>query len=122
MTTSRRAFVCGSAAAVGGLIIVDKQRFLSPVADPATQIEGEAEAPGSTLTGPVAIYRTGHSNNCDGACGHLVHVVDGRVTMIGPAPWGTKGRARPDVPSEDLRPRPVPDLQHLQPGPGQVPV
>ena len=43
-----------------------------------------------TVTGKELVYRTGHSNNCDGACGHLVHVVDGRVTMIGPAAWGTK--------------------------------
>lgn len=34
------------------------------------------------------IFRTGHSTNCDGACGHLVHVVDGRATFIEGATWG----------------------------------
>jgi molybdopterin-containing oxidoreductase family molybdopterin binding subunit len=33
------------------------------------------------------VFRTGHSNNCDGACGHEVRVVNGRVTFVGPASW-----------------------------------
>jgi anaerobic selenocysteine-containing dehydrogenase len=28
------------------------------------------------------LFRTGHSNNCDGACGHLVHVADGKVRLV----------------------------------------
>ncbi|MBZ5721467.1 MAG: molybdopterin-dependent oxidoreductase [Acidobacteriia bacterium] len=41
------------------------------------------------------IFRTGHNTNCDGACGHQVHVVDGRVTFIEGAGWETNidGRA-----------------------------
>lgn len=34
-----------------------------------------------------SIFRTGHNTNCDGACGHLVHVVNGRVTFIESASW-----------------------------------
>ena len=53
------------------------------------------------LAGRELVYRTGHSNNCDGACGHLVHVVDGRVTMIDPARLGHQDHrpARPRRPS-----------------------
>jgi len=83
MTFSRRAFLGGSAATVGGLVLADHLRFLQPVS-------GDAAAAEPTITSGATVYRTGHSNNCDGACGHLVHVVDGRVTMIGPAGWGTK--------------------------------
>ena len=83
MTFSRRAFLGGSAATVGGLVLADHLRFLQPVS-------GDAAAAEPTITSGATVYRTGHSNNCDGACGHLVHVVDGRVTMIGPASWGTK--------------------------------
>jgi anaerobic selenocysteine-containing dehydrogenase len=84
--TSRRTFLAGSAVAAGGLMMADHLRFFAPVASRAAQAADDSPV----LSGPVAIYRTGHSNNCDGACGHLVHVVDGRVTMVGPAPWGTK--------------------------------
>ena len=84
MTTSRRTFLGGSAAAVGGLIVADKLRFFTPAESTA------APSASAVIKGAETVYRTGHSNNCDGACGHLVHVVDGRVTMVGPAPWGTK--------------------------------
>jgi len=93
VTTSRRTFLGGSAVAVGGLMVADRLRFFSPVAGQA------AETASPALTGPAAVYRTGHSNNCDGACGHLVHVVDGRVTMVGPAPWGTKTISGAPAPS-----------------------
>ena len=33
------------------------------------------------------IFRTGHNTNCDGACGHQVHVVGDRVTFIEGAGW-----------------------------------
>ncbi len=84
VTTSRRTFLGASAAAVGGLVVADKLRFFVPAERQA------AQAASPVIKGAETVYRTGHSNNCDGACGHLVHVVDGRVTMVGPAPWGTK--------------------------------
>ncbi len=91
MSVTRRAFLGGSAVAVGGLVVADKLRFLKPAAAAAATAEQAAgTASGGALSGAELVYRTGHSNNCDGACGHLVHVVDGRVTMVGPAPWGTK--------------------------------
>ena len=41
-------------------------------------------------TPPVSeqLFRTGHSNNCDGACGHLVHVADGKVRLLEGAAYG----------------------------------
>ena len=87
MSLSRRAFLGGSAAAVGGLAIADHLRFFQPL---TVEAAGAEPLAAGTVTGKELVYRTGHSNNCDGACGHLVHVVDGRVTMIGPAAWGTK--------------------------------
>ncbi len=83
MKFSRRTFLGGTAATAGGVALADHLRFLSPTS---------AGAASDTLVnrGKELVYRTGHSNNCDGACGHLVHVVDGRVTEIGPANWGTK--------------------------------
>ena len=82
MEFTRRTFLGGSAATVGGVMIADHLRFLQPVAASASTSD-------SVITGKEVVYRTGHSNNCDGACGHLIHVVDGRVTEIGPAQWGT---------------------------------
>jgi molybdopterin-containing oxidoreductase family molybdopterin binding subunit len=84
MTFSRRAFLGGSAAAAGGLVVADHLRFFQPL------FGQDASASEPVITGKETVYRTGHSNNCDGACGHLIHVVDGRVTEIGPATWGTK--------------------------------
>jgi anaerobic dimethyl sulfoxide reductase subunit A len=77
MGFSRRAFLGGSTAVVGGLVLADHLRFFQP-------LTAEAASTG-VITGKETVYRTGHSNNCDGACGHLIHVVDGRVTMVGPA-------------------------------------
>jgi len=66
------------------MIVADHLRFFQPLLS-----QGPMDG-GPVITGNATVYRTGHSNNCDGACGHLIHVVDGRVTEIGPAPWGTK--------------------------------
>jgi len=84
MAFSRRAFLGGSAAAAGGLVVADHLRFFQPLFGQA------ASAAELVITGKETVFRTGHSNNCDGACGHFIHVVDGRVTEIGPATWGTK--------------------------------
>jgi len=48
------------------------------------------------------LFRTGHNTNCDGACGHQVHVADGRVTFIEGASWDTNinGQA-----AQEFRPR-----------------
>ena len=83
MEFSRRAFLGGGAATAGGVVLADHLRFFQPESASAATTD-------SIITGKEVVYRTGHSNNCDGACGHLIHVVDGRVTEIGPAPWGTK--------------------------------
>jgi molybdopterin-containing oxidoreductase family molybdopterin binding subunit len=74
---TRRTFLKGAAAiaaagAVAGGIPLDR---LEPAA-----------AAGPPLT--ETLLRTGHSNNCDGACGHLVHVADGKVRLIEGAKWG----------------------------------
>jgi molybdopterin-containing oxidoreductase family molybdopterin binding subunit len=53
-------------------------------------LEQAQNAEAGALAGKESVFRTGHSNNCDGACGHLVKVVDGRVRMIQGAPWGGK--------------------------------
>ena len=82
MSVSRRGFIGTSAVVVGGAVVADRLRFFEPLSHSSDSAE-------SVLKGTETVYRTGHSNNCDGACGHLVHVVDGRVTMIGPADWGT---------------------------------
>jgi molybdopterin-containing oxidoreductase family molybdopterin binding subunit len=47
----------------------------------------ESAPAGAAAPFAEALFRTGHSNNCDGACGHQIHVVDGRVTFIEGAPW-----------------------------------
>ncbi len=77
---SRRGFIGGTAAITGSAVVAQHLNFLAP--------ESPAAATEVQNTGKEFVYRTGHSNNCDGACGHLIHVVDGRVTEIGPAEWG----------------------------------
>lgn len=97
MTLTRRTFLGGSAVAVGGLALADHLRFFQPLTPEAAA--AEPGAPAGSSAGKELVYRTGHSNNCDGACGHLVHVVDGRVTMVGPAAWGTKTVSGDPVPT-----------------------
>lgn len=76
MTIERRKFLKG---VVGGSVALglgySGLRFL--------------EAQSSSAAAPLSekIFRTGHNTNCDGACGHQVHVVDGRVTFIEGANW-----------------------------------
>ena len=80
MAISRRRFLQGSVAIASLAVGADRLRFFEPLApasmDPA-------------LAGAVAaaVFRTAHSNNCDGGCGHLVQVTNGRVTMVEQGGW-----------------------------------
>jgi anaerobic selenocysteine-containing dehydrogenase len=74
---TRRRFVQGAAGAAGMLTVAGGLRYL----------EDASEASAGVVGGQALEFRTGHSNNCDGACGHLVRVVDGRVRLIQGAPW-----------------------------------
>jgi anaerobic selenocysteine-containing dehydrogenase len=84
---NRRQFLKGvvGTAAVFGLGLSQNQ-FLEAVEQKSDKRPNEK------------LYRTGHSNNCDGACGHLVHVVDGRATFIESAPFESTidGKSCPD--------------------------
>lgn len=76
---TRRVFLEASAATGAAAAVLPRLNLLE---------KAPAATPNDTTTGVAeTVYRTGHSNNCDGACGHLVHVVDGRVTMVRAAPW-----------------------------------
>lgn len=82
MDVTRRTFLGGGAAVLGGMVVADRLRFF--------RLGAAQPAPAKALASAArteTVFRTGHSNNCDGACGHLIHVVDGRVTTIGPANW-----------------------------------
>jgi anaerobic selenocysteine-containing dehydrogenase len=94
MKITRRRFLEGAAA---GLALASLQapslRLLEAAARPSkpTQRRQRSEQ----------TYRTGHSNNCDGSCGHLVHVRDGRVRLIQGAAWEPTtiaGQPVPDYP------------------------
>ena len=77
---NRRKFLIGAAVTAGAAAIVGRgvdDLFLGGL-EPA-----DATAP----TVPEQLIRTGHSNNCDGACGHLVHVADGKVKLVEGAPY-----------------------------------
>jgi anaerobic dimethyl sulfoxide reductase subunit A len=72
---TRRTFLKGCAAAAGAAAAADalgEDPFLGSL------------RPAEAAQAPVVeqLVRTGHSNNCDGACGHLVHVADGKVRLI----------------------------------------
>lgn len=85
---TRRRFVQGAAGGVGMLSIAGGLRYLEK-ADPA-------EA--GDVLGKETVFRTGHSNNCDGACGHQVKVVDGRIRLVTSAAFTAKtigGQAAP---------------------------
>ena len=106
---TRRKFLIGSAAvagvaAIGGKLLDDS--FLGGL-QPA-----EAAAPAV----PEQLIRTGHSNNCDGACGHLVHVADGKVKLVEGAPWGAMtidGRTVPEAYPPRICLRGVSQLENL---------
>ncbi len=76
---TRRTFLKGAAAATGAVAAADLLggQFLGGL------------KPADAAQAPVVetLVRTGHSNNCDGACGHLVHVADGKVRLVEGAFW-----------------------------------
>ena len=76
---TRRTFLKGAAAATGAVAAADLLggEFLGGL------------KPADAAQAPVVeqLVRTGHSNNCDGACGHLVHVADGKVRLVEGAFW-----------------------------------
>ncbi len=90
---SRRRFVQGAAGGIGLLAVGGGLRYLQP--------SGAAGA--GEVAGAETVFRTGHSNNCDGACGHEVRVVDGRVRLIANAPFGTRTIAGEPAPRFDPR-------------------
>jgi len=74
---SRRTFLKGAAAvtaaaALSGGITLERLERASAGTEPVSE----------------QLFRTGHSNNCDGTCGHLVHVADGKVRMVEGAAFG----------------------------------
>ncbi len=77
---TRRRFVQGAAGGVGLLTVGGGLRYLEHV--------GKAEA--GEVLGKEEVFRTGHSNNCDGACGHQVKVVDGRIRLVTSAAFTAK--------------------------------
>jgi anaerobic dimethyl sulfoxide reductase subunit A len=90
---SRRRFVQGAAGAAGVLTIGGGLRYFAET----------PPASAGTVPGKRVTFRTGHSNNCDGACGHTITVVDGKVRQIQGAPWGTETIAGEPAPA--FRPR-----------------
>jgi molybdopterin-containing oxidoreductase family molybdopterin binding subunit len=77
---TRRTFLKGCAVAAGAAAVGDallKDNVLG----------GLQPAAAATPTVPEQLVRTGHSNNCDGACGHLVHIADGKVKLVEGAPY-----------------------------------
>jgi anaerobic selenocysteine-containing dehydrogenase len=80
---TRRKFLIGSAAAAGAVAA------LGSAADDLF-LGGLQPAAAATPPLPQDLIRTGHSNNCDGSCGHLVHVAGGKVRLVEGAPWDDK--------------------------------
>jgi anaerobic selenocysteine-containing dehydrogenase len=74
---SRRTLLKGSAAVAGSAAAAG---ILGPASGPILQ--GLQPVRGAEQPAATTIVRTGHSNNCDGACGLDVHVADGKVTLI----------------------------------------
>lgn len=66
-------------------------------------LEHVSPAQAGDVVGEETVFRTGHSNNCDGACGHLVKVVDGRIRLIQGAPWNPTTISGKETPRFDPR-------------------
>jgi len=93
LEVTRRKFVKEAGVGVGLLSVGGTLRYL----------EQAAPAGAGELLGKETVFRTGHSNNCDGACGHQVRVVDGRVRLVTSAGWSPKTIAGKDAPKFDPR-------------------
>ncbi len=109
---TRRTFLAGCAAIAGTAAVAGKL-----VDD--TFLGGLQPADAAALTVVEQFVRTGHSNNCDGACGHLVHVADGKVKLVEGAPWGAKtidGRTVPKAYPPRICLRGVSQLENLYSG------
>jgi anaerobic dimethyl sulfoxide reductase subunit A len=108
---TRRTFLAGCAAIAGTAAVAGKfvdDTFLGGLQP--------ADAAASTV---VDLVRTGHSNNCDGACGHLVHIADGKVKLVEGAPWGAKtidGRTVPKAYPPRICLRGVSQIENLYSG------
>jgi anaerobic dimethyl sulfoxide reductase subunit A len=87
---TRRTFLKGCAVAAGVIAAGEAMgdEFLGGL--------GPADAAAPTV--PDTLVRTGHSNNCDGACGHLVHLSNGKVRQVEGAPYETTTIAGETVP------------------------
>ena len=90
---TRRRFVQGAAGGVGMLSIAGGLRYL----------EKAAPAEAGDVIGKETVFRTGHSNNCDGACGHQVKVVDGRIRLVTSAAFTAKTIGGQTAPKFDPR-------------------
>ena len=109
---TRRAFLAGCAAVAGTAAVAGK------VAD-ETFLGGLQPAEAAAPTVPEQLVRTGHSNNCDGACGHLVHLADGKVKLVEGAPYDTTtidGRLIPQSYPPRICLRGVAQLENLYSG------
>ncbi|HEX7105077.1 MAG TPA: molybdopterin-dependent oxidoreductase [Acidothermaceae bacterium] len=69
------------AIGAGALAAGPRLRFLLE-SEPAGDVAAAA-----TTAAKRQVFRTGHSNNCDGACGHLIEVENGHPVMVKAAPW-----------------------------------
>ncbi len=106
---TRRAFLAGCAAVAGTAAIAGK------VVDD-TFLGGLQPAAAAAPTVPEQLVRTGHSNNCDGACGHLVHVADGKVKLVEGGPYDSTtidGTPIPDAYPPRICLRGVSQLENL---------
>ncbi len=90
---NRRKFLIGAAVATG---------TAAAVGDAADELflGGLQKADATAPTAPEELIRTGHSNNCDGACGHLVHVADGKVRLVEGAPYDKTTISGQAIPQE----------------------
>lgn len=76
----RRAVLGGMALGVGAVAAGPHLRYFLASSDAES-------ASAATTPAQRKVFRTGHSNNCDGACGHLIEVSDGHPVMVKAAPW-----------------------------------